>query len=70
MPEQTPQTTSSSRSFAIGIGVTESIYLLGLLLLAIGIALKFDLPTALIGVGALLVGTAFHNAAERAKGTL
>lgn len=69
MPEETPQTKSNSRSFGISIGVTESIYLLGLLFLAIGVSLKFDPPTALIIVGVVLLLAAKHNAADDDKGS-
>lgn len=68
MPEATSQTKTHSRSFGISIGVTESIYLLGLAFLATGISLAFDIPKALIVVGVVLIYTAFRNAAEREKG--
>lgn len=69
MPETTPKTTKRSRSFAIGVGVTEVIYLLGLIMLAAGISLAFSIAWALITVGGILLFTAFKNAAERDKGT-
>lgn len=70
MPGETlNQYKTVSRSFAIGIGVTEVIYLLGLLALASGISLNYGLAWALIAVGAILLFTAFSNAAQRSKGT-
>lgn len=69
MQEETQPTETNSRSFGISIGVTESIYLLGLILLATGISLTFDVPKALIVSGVVLLITAFRNAAEREKGT-
>ena len=68
MPETTPKTTHSSRSFAIGIGVTEIIYLLGLVCLATGICLAYSIALALIVVGGVLLVTAFYNVSERGKG--
>jgi hypothetical protein len=68
MPEETLNQSKVSRSFAIGIGVTEIIYLLGLLALATGICLAFGIAWALIAVGGVLLFTAFQNAAERNKG--
>lgn len=68
MPEATPKTKTSSRSFGISIGVTEAIYLLGLAFLALGISLAFDVPKALIVIGSVMIFTAFRNAAEREKG--
>lgn len=68
MPEATPKTKTSSRSFGISIGVTEAIYLLGLAFLALGISLAFDVPKALIVVGCVLIVTAFYNAKEDDKG--
>ena len=68
MPEETPQTKTVSRSFGISIGVTETIYLLGLLFLATGICLALDVPTALIVVGVILIFTALRNASDDDKG--
>jgi cytochrome c biogenesis protein CcdA len=65
MPEQTPKTKTVSRSFAIGIGVTEIIYLLGLVALAAGISLALGIDWALIVVGLFLIRTAEQNARER-----
>ena len=69
MPESTLKTNTVSRSFAIGIGVTEVIHILGLVLLATGISLAIGLPWALIVVGLFLIRTAESNARERDKGT-
>lgn len=68
MPDTTPKTNPISRSFAIGIGVTEIIYLLGLVLLATGISLALGFPWALIITGLFLIRTAESNAKERDKG--
>lgn len=68
MPETTLKPKKNSRSFALGIGVTEVIYLLGLVFLAAGMYLAFSIAWALIAVGAILLFTAFKNAAERDKG--
>lgn len=68
MPDTTPKTKTISRSFAIGIGVTEIIYLLGLVLLATGISLALGIPWALIITGLFLIRTAESNAKERDKG--
>ena len=65
MPDTTPKTKSVSRSFAIGIGVTEIIYLLGLIALAAGISLALGIEWALIVVGLFLIRTAENNAKER-----
>jgi cytochrome c biogenesis protein CcdA len=65
MPDTTPKTKTVSRSFAIGIGVTEIIYLLGLVALAAGISLALGIEWALIVVGLFLIRTAEQNAKER-----
>jgi cytochrome c biogenesis protein CcdA len=65
MPDTTPKTKTISRSFAIGIGVTEIIYLLGLVALAAGISLALGIEWALIVVGLFLIRTAEQNAKER-----
>ena len=69
MPDQTPKTNKVSRSLGIALGVTETIYLLGLGLLAAGISLAYSIAWALIAVGIVLLFTAFKNADERGKGT-
>jgi hypothetical protein len=70
MPGETlNQPKKVSRSLGISLGVTEVMYLLGLLSLATGISLTFGPAWALIAVGAVLLVTAFRNAAEREKGT-
>jgi hypothetical protein len=46
----------------IALGVTEYLFLLGVVLLAAGLWLVFGFPAALIGVGAVLIGAAFYNA--------
>ncbi len=66
MPEQTPKTNTVSRSLRISLGVTETIHLLGLVLLATGICLAVGLPWALIVTGLILIRTAEINARERA----
>ena len=68
MPDTTPKTKLNSRSFAIGIGVTEIMYILGLVALATGISLALGLPWALIITGLFLIRTAENNAKERDKG--
>jgi hypothetical protein len=66
MPEETPKTNIVSHALRnISLGVTESIYLLGLVFLAAGISLTFGISSALIVIGALLILTAFSNARER-----
>lgn len=65
MPEETQQTKKISRPFAVGIGVTEAIHLLGLLTLATGISLALGISWALIVVGLFLIRTAENNAKER-----
>lgn len=69
MPEKTPKPTYVSHSLGIAFGVTEIIYILGLILLAAGISLRYGFEWALIAVGALLLFTAFKNAKEREKGS-
>ncbi len=69
MPEDKTQTNKISRTFGVSIGVTERIYILGLVFLATGISLVVNVPWALIAIGMVLLITAFRNAAEREKGT-
>lgn len=67
--ESLNQQKSVSRPFAIGIGATEILYLLGLIALAAGIILLMGFPIALIVVGAVLLGTAVYNDLMLNKGT-
>lgn len=59
--DESPANKKVSRSFAIGIGVTEWLYLLGLTILSIGVSVLFGWPWALIICGAILLVTAFYN---------
>ena len=61
--DKSPDTDKSSRSLGRPLGATEWAYLLGLLFLAVGIAIQFSIGTALIVVGGILtvtsIGTSF-----------
>jgi hypothetical protein len=65
MPEQTPKTNIVSRTLGISLGVTEWIFLLGLVLLATGMSLAIGIDWALMVVGLFLIRTAENNARER-----
>lgn len=70
MPEKPlTQPSKVSRSFAIGIGVTEIFYLLGLFSLAAGVGLLFGFAWALVMFGIVLIGTAFKVQSDIDKGT-
>ena len=66
--ESLNQQKSVSRPFAMRIGATEVLYLLGLIALAAGTALLMGLPVALIAVGLVLLGTAVYNDLMLSKG--
>ena len=53
-PETSPATPKKSRSLGRPLDATDWSYLLGLILLAIGISLRVSVETALIVVGAIL----------------
>lgn len=67
-PETTLNKPTRSRSLGISLGVTEWIYLLGLLCLAAGISLAVGIEWALTVVGLLMIRTAENNARERKQG--
>ena len=68
MPEQPLPQPKTSRSLGLSLGVTEWIYLLGLLCLAAGISLAVGIEWALTVVGLLMIRTAENNARERKQG--
>lgn len=68
MPGETPKTNTVSRSLGVALGVTEIMYLLGLLSLASGISLQFGIAWALIVTGAALSATSIYNDLTRDKG--
>jgi hypothetical protein len=69
MPEEAlNQPKKVSRSFAIGIGATEIMFLLGFLSLAAGIALLFGIKWALVVCGALLIAVSIYNDQSSIKG--
>jgi Flp pilus assembly protein TadB len=58
-PEQPTNHTKSSRSFGISIGVTEFVFLLGIVLLAAGVFSAFGFVWTVIVIGATLVVSAW-----------
>jgi hypothetical protein len=61
-PDGPLENQNNSRSLGIALGVTEYIFILGLLLLASGIYLSFGLGPALISTGCVLIFAGFYNA--------
>lgn len=47
--------------FGDRLGVTEWFYILGLLLLAVGLGYQFGWPWSLVVAGGILLATAFYN---------
>lgn len=66
MPNNKPgdpsETSNTTRSLGIALGVTELLFLIGITLLATGTALVFGFGYGLIVTGAVLVITAFYDA--------
>jgi cytochrome c biogenesis protein CcdA len=61
-PEESLEHPKHSRSLGIALGVTEYLFILGLLTLATGISLVFGGEWAAIVIGAVMIVTAFYNA--------
>ena len=61
-PDDPLEPSNTARSLSIALGVTEYLFLAGIVLLATGTALVFGFGWRLIVTGALLVFAAFFGA--------
>ena len=61
-PEKSLETPMRSRSLGIALGVTEYLFITGLILLAVGLFLKFGFDVACAVCGGALVITAWIDA--------
>jgi len=65
MSEQSTENNKNpSRSLGIALGVTEFLFLVGLVLLTTGVSLAFSIAHALWVCGAVLIVAAFYNAGQ------
>ena len=64
MPEQPDKNTNASQSLGIALGVTEYLFLAGLVLLAFGVSLAYSAAHGGIVCGVVLIGAAFYNAGQ------
>lgn len=65
MPGQSSENNSThKRSLGIALGVTEFLFLVGLVLLATGVSLEFSIPYGLMAGGVVMIVAAFYNAAQ------
>lgn len=60
-PDDSLETSNKTRSLGIAFGVTELLFIAGILLLATGVTLVFGYEWALITSGGVFLGTAFYN---------
>lgn len=61
-PEDSLETPQPLRSLGIALGVSEFLFLAGILLLAIGVFVTFGAGWSLTVTGGVLIVTAFYNA--------
>lgn len=55
------ETSNTTRSLGIALGVTEFLFIAGIALLSTGLTLVFGYEWALMVCGGVLLGTAFYN---------
>lgn len=63
-PDESLETPMRSRSLGIALGVTEYLFIAGLILLAVGLLLTYGFGVSLLGCGGVLIFTAFYNAKQ------